>query len=63
MSPQGYEGSVQSGMSRSGGRGTQADLERLFLTEGWESAGAMGRCPRGSGEGGRRAEQRKNEGS
>ena len=29
-----------------------ADLERLLNTEGRVSAGATGRCPRGSGQGG-----------
>ena len=49
-------------MSRSG-EGAQADLERLLLTEGGAGAGATGRCPRGSGQGGKRAELSKNEGS
>ena len=43
------------------GRGAPADLERLLLTEGGAGAGATGRCPRGSGQGGRRAELSKNE--
>ena len=49
---------LRVGVSRFGvGRGgAQADLERLLLTEGGASAGATGRCPRGSGQGGRRAE-------
>ena len=42
--------------SRSGEGGTQADPERLLLTEGGEDAGTMGRCPRCSGQGDRRAE-------
>jgi len=45
------------------GGGAQSDLERLLLTEGGVNAGATGRCPRGSGQGGRRAELSKNEGS
>ena len=36
---------LREGMSRSGG-GTQADLERLLLTEGEESAGATGEMPK-----------------
>ena len=53
----GCEGSAQRGCEQIwGGRGTQADLERLLLTEGGADAGAPGRCPRGSGQGGRRAE-------
>ena len=47
---------LRDGVSRSGGGGAQADLERLLLTEGGATAGATGRCPRGSGQGGRRAE-------
>ena len=55
---------LRAGVSRSGGgAGAQADLERLLHTEGGASAGTMGRCPRCSGQGGRRAEQSKNEGS
>ena len=51
------EGSAQSHVSRSGGGGgAQADLERLLLTEGGVSAGAIRRCLRGSGGGGRGAE-------
>ena len=47
----GCEGSAQRRVSRSGGGGgAQADLERLLHTEGWASAGAMGRCPRCSGQ-------------
>ena len=53
----GCEGSAQRRVSRSGGGGgAQADLERLLLTEGGADAGAPGRCPRGSGQRGRRAE-------
>jgi len=53
----GCEGSPQRGCEQIWGwGGAQADLERLVLTEGGVSAGAMGRCPRGSGQGGRRAE-------
>ena len=47
-------------MSRSGGggAGAQADLERLLLTEAGASAGATGRCPRGSGQGGQESRVR-----
>ena len=49
----GWEGSAQMRVSRSGvGRGSGRPLH----TEGRVGAGAMGRCPRGSGQGGRRAE-------
>ena len=53
----GCEGSPQRGCEQIWGwGGAQADLERLVLTEGGVSAGAMGRCPRGSGQGCRRVE-------
>ena len=53
----GCEGSAQSRYEQIwGGGGAQADLERLLLTEGGADAGAPGRCPRGSGQRGRRAE-------
>ena len=45
----GCQGSAQGG--------AQADLERLLHTEGWASTGAIGRCPRGSGQA-RRQESR-----
>ena len=57
------EGSSQRGCEQIWRGGAQADLERLLLTEGGASAGATGRCPRDSGQGGRRAELSKNEGS
>ena len=58
------EGSAQSGCEQIWGwEGAQADLERLLLTDEGVGAGTMGRCPRCSGQGGRRAEQSKNEGS
>ena len=47
---------LREGVSRSGRGGAQADLERLLLTEGGVSAGAIRRCLRGSGGGGRGAE-------
>ena len=50
----GCEASAQRGLWADlggGGAGAQADLERLLLTEGGASAGATGRCPRGSGQG------------
>ena len=51
------EGSAQRGCEQIWGwGGAQADLERLLLTEGGVGAGAMERCPRGSGQRGRRAE-------
>ena len=57
------EGSAQSGCEQIWGwGGAQADLERLLLTDEGVGAGTMGRCPRCSGQGGRRAEQSKNEG-
>ena len=40
---------LRDGVSRSDWGGAQADLERLLLTEGGATAGATGRCPRGSG--------------
>ena len=47
----GCEGSSQSGCEQIWGKGSaQADLERLLLTEEGASAGAPGRCPRGSGQ-------------
>ena len=53
----GCEGSAQRGCKQiCGGGGTQVDLEKLLHTEGWASTGATGRCPRCSGQGGRRAE-------
>ena len=52
----GCEGSAQRGCEQIWGWGAQADLERLLLTVGGVGAGAMGRCLRGSGQGGRRAE-------
>ena len=53
----GCEGCAQRGCEQIWGwGGAQADLERLLLTEAETSAGAMGRCLRGSGQGGRRAE-------
>ena len=62
MSPHcGGRALLRGGVSRSGG-GAQADLERLLLSEGGAGAGATGRCPRRSGQGGRRAELSKNEG-
>ena len=43
----GCEGSAQSPVSRSGGRGRdQADLERLLHTEGWASAGDTEEMPK-----------------
>ena len=57
MSPHwGVRALLRGGVSRSGRGGAQADLERLLLTEGGASAGAIRRCLRGSGRGGRRAE-------
>ena len=57
MSPRwGVRALLREGVSRSGEGGTQADPERLLLTEGGEDAGTMGRCPRCSGQGDRRAE-------
>ena len=41
-----------------GEAGAQADLERLLLAEGGASAGATGRCPRGSGQGGQESRVR-----
>ena len=59
----GVWGLCSEGLLADLGRGAPADLERLLLTEGGAGAGATGRCPRGSGQGGRKAELSKNEGS
>ena len=49
MSPHwGVRALLREGVSRCGGWGAQADLERLLLIEGGVSTGATGRCPRGS---------------
>ena len=53
----GCQGSAQSGCEQIWRGGAQADLERLLHTEGWASTGAIGRCPRGSGQA-RRQESR-----
>ena len=60
MSPHwGVRALLRGRVSRSRGEGgAQADLERLLLTEGGASAGATGRCPRGSGQGGQESRVR-----